>query len=202
MQALLALTAREHPELHARPGGAVLDARVPARSSSSCSGSSSRAAAVRGLTFGWVDRGRLGGVRPAADGVRRARRRDARGRDARGRTDDDEGRRGGLRSSSSRPATARRSSRREAGQRPAHADRGLHRPSQPQLADSVYQAVGTVLGVVNLGGRPPLVVAQPADRPDREPQRRSATSCRACSACRSCRSASSPRSRSSPIARS
>ncbi len=31
-------------------------------------------------------------------------------------------------------------------------------PSLPQLAGSVYQAVGTVLGVVNLGGRPPLVV--------------------------------------------
>ena len=31
-------------------------------------------------------------------------------------------------------------------------------PSRPQLEGSVYQAVGTVLGVVNLGGRPPLVV--------------------------------------------
>jgi ABC-2 type transport system permease protein len=34
-------------------------------------------------------------------------------------------------------------------------------PSRPQLAGSVYQAVGTVLGVVNLGGRPPLVVPSP-----------------------------------------
>jgi ABC-2 type transport system permease protein len=34
-------------------------------------------------------------------------------------------------------------------------------PSRPQLAGSVYQAVGTVLGVVNLGGRPPLVVPNP-----------------------------------------
>jgi ABC-2 type transport system permease protein len=34
-------------------------------------------------------------------------------------------------------------------------------PSRPQLQISVYQAVGTVLGVVNLGGRPPLVVPNP-----------------------------------------
>jgi ABC-2 type transport system permease protein len=34
-------------------------------------------------------------------------------------------------------------------------------PSRPQLAGSIYQAVGTVLGVVNLGGRPPLVVPSP-----------------------------------------
>jgi ABC-2 type transport system permease protein len=34
-------------------------------------------------------------------------------------------------------------------------------PSRPQLAGSIYQAVGTVLGVVNLGGRPPLVVPAP-----------------------------------------
>jgi ABC-2 type transport system permease protein len=34
-------------------------------------------------------------------------------------------------------------------------------PSRPQLAGSVYQAVGTVLGVVNLGGRPPLVMPSP-----------------------------------------
>jgi ABC-2 type transport system permease protein len=34
-------------------------------------------------------------------------------------------------------------------------------PSQPQGAGSVYQAVGTVLGVVNLGGRAPLVVPSP-----------------------------------------
>jgi ABC-2 type transport system permease protein len=34
-------------------------------------------------------------------------------------------------------------------------------PSRPSLEGSVYQAVGTVLGVVNLGGRPPLVVPDP-----------------------------------------
>jgi ABC-2 type transport system permease protein len=34
-------------------------------------------------------------------------------------------------------------------------------PSRPSLAGSVYQAVGTVFGVVNLGGRPPLVVPSP-----------------------------------------
>ena len=34
-------------------------------------------------------------------------------------------------------------------------------PSRPQLQGSIYQAVGTVLGVVNLGGRPPLVVPNP-----------------------------------------
>ncbi len=34
-------------------------------------------------------------------------------------------------------------------------------PSRAQLAGAVYQAVGTVLGVVNLGGRPPLVVPSP-----------------------------------------
>jgi ABC-2 type transport system permease protein len=33
--------------------------------------------------------------------------------------------------------------------------------SRPQLAGSVYQAVGNVLGVVNLGGRPPLVAPTP-----------------------------------------
>ncbi|HUP55764.1 MAG TPA: ABC transporter permease [Methylomirabilota bacterium] len=31
-------------------------------------------------------------------------------------------------------------------------------PSRQNLAGSVYQAVGSVLGVVNLGGRPPLVI--------------------------------------------
>ncbi len=34
-------------------------------------------------------------------------------------------------------------------------------PSRPQLVGSIYQAVGTVLGIVNLGGRPPLVVPSP-----------------------------------------
>ena len=34
-------------------------------------------------------------------------------------------------------------------------------PSRQQLAGSVYQVVGTVLGVVNLNGRPPLVVPDP-----------------------------------------
>ena len=34
-------------------------------------------------------------------------------------------------------------------------------PSRSNLMASVYQAVGNVLGVVNLGGRPPLVVPQP-----------------------------------------
>jgi ABC-2 type transport system permease protein len=34
-------------------------------------------------------------------------------------------------------------------------------PSRQQLAGSVYQVVGTVLGVVNLNGRPPLVVPNP-----------------------------------------
>ncbi len=34
-------------------------------------------------------------------------------------------------------------------------------PSRPQLQGTIYQAVGTVLGVVNLGGRPPLVVPSP-----------------------------------------
>jgi ABC-2 type transport system permease protein len=34
-------------------------------------------------------------------------------------------------------------------------------PSRATLAGSVYQAVGAVLGVVNLGGRPPLVVPDP-----------------------------------------
>jgi ABC-2 type transport system permease protein len=33
--------------------------------------------------------------------------------------------------------------------------------SRPQLAGSVFQAVGNVLGVVNLGGRPPLVIPKP-----------------------------------------
>ena len=34
-------------------------------------------------------------------------------------------------------------------------------PSRSNLMATVYQAVGSVLGVVNLGGRPPLVVPQP-----------------------------------------
>lgn len=34
-------------------------------------------------------------------------------------------------------------------------------PSRQNLVASVYQAVGSVLGVVNLGGRPPLVVPRP-----------------------------------------
>jgi ABC-2 type transport system permease protein len=34
-------------------------------------------------------------------------------------------------------------------------------PSRTNLQGTVYQAVGSVLGVVNLGGRPPLVVPQP-----------------------------------------
>ncbi len=34
-------------------------------------------------------------------------------------------------------------------------------PSRQNLAGAVYQAVGSVLGIVNLGGRPPLVVPQP-----------------------------------------
>jgi ABC-2 type transport system permease protein len=33
--------------------------------------------------------------------------------------------------------------------------------SRPQLAGSVFQAVGNVLGVVNLGGKPPLVIPKP-----------------------------------------
>ena len=34
-------------------------------------------------------------------------------------------------------------------------------PSRSNLVATVYQAVGSVLGVVNLGGRPPLVIPQP-----------------------------------------
>jgi ABC-2 type transport system permease protein len=34
-------------------------------------------------------------------------------------------------------------------------------PSRQNLTASVYQAVGSVLGVVNLGGRPPLVIPRP-----------------------------------------
>ncbi len=34
-------------------------------------------------------------------------------------------------------------------------------PSRAELAGSVFQAVGSVLGVVNLNGRPPLVVPEP-----------------------------------------
>ncbi len=34
-------------------------------------------------------------------------------------------------------------------------------PSRSNVMASVYQAVGSVLGIVNLGGRPPLVVPQP-----------------------------------------
>ena len=34
-------------------------------------------------------------------------------------------------------------------------------PSRQNLVASVYQAVGNVLGVINLGGRPPLVITRP-----------------------------------------
>ncbi|HEX5147988.1 MAG TPA: ABC transporter permease [Candidatus Limnocylindrales bacterium] len=34
-------------------------------------------------------------------------------------------------------------------------------PSRSNLVATVYQAVGSVLGVINLGGRPPLVIPQP-----------------------------------------
>ena len=34
-------------------------------------------------------------------------------------------------------------------------------PSRQQLQGSIYQVVGSVLGIVNLGGRPPLVVPSP-----------------------------------------
>ena len=44
-------------------------------------------------------------------------------------------------------------------------------PSRSALVGEVYQAVGSVLGVVNLGGRPPLVIPDARDVPDREPQR-------------------------------
>jgi hypothetical protein len=33
-------------------------------------------------------------------------------------------------------------------------------PSRQNLVGTVYQVIGSVLGVVNLGGRPPLVVPQ------------------------------------------
>lgn len=49
----------------------------------------------------------------------------------------------------------------QAGQGPPAAVRVYTDPSRGNLMASVYQAVGTVLGVVNLGGRPPLVVPQP-----------------------------------------
>src|SRR5688500_2733808 len=38
-------------------------------------------------------------------------------------------------------------------------------PSRANLAGSVYQVVGSVLGVINLGGRPPLVVPEPRTVP-------------------------------------
>ena len=49
----------------------------------------------------------------------------------------------------------------QAGQGPPATVRVYTDPSRSNLVASVYQAVGTVLGVVNLGGRPPLVVPQP-----------------------------------------
>jgi ABC-2 type transport system permease protein len=48
-----------------------------------------------------------------------------------------------------------------AGQGPPASVQVFTDPSRGNLVASVYQAVGTVLGVVNLGGRPPLVVPQP-----------------------------------------
>ena len=49
----------------------------------------------------------------------------------------------------------------EAGSGPPTRIEVLTDPSRAQLEGSVYQAVGTVLGVVNLGGRAPLVVPNP-----------------------------------------
>ena len=68
------------------------------------------------------------------------------------------------------------------GQRRARPrSRSVTDPSRSTLVASVDQAVGSVLGVVNLGGRPPLVVAA-APRPSRpRTSTSSATSCRASS---------------------
>ena len=59
-------------------------------------------------------------------------------------------------------ATARRSRRATAGSATTPASiTVITDPSRADLAGSVYQAVGAVLGIVNLGGRPPLVVPDP-----------------------------------------
>ena len=64
--------------------------------------------------------------------------------------------------SSSRRATARRSRPRPAGGR-RRRPRSRSTPTRrgQQLQGSVYQAVGTSSAIVNLGGRPPLVVPSP-----------------------------------------
>ena len=203
MRALLSPDAREHPELPARPRGAVLDARLPAdlhppvRLIFSGGGDSDS-------TLGWVDQDGSRGVGPAP----RPRSR---------RVDDVElvdGHRGGAlepmrkrraRRRHRRPgrATARRSPRRPPSGRTAGDGHRLHGPEPAvRAAGATFQVVGGVLGAVNLGGRPPLRRRRSRRRSRPRTSRSSATSCRASSGWRSCSSASSPRSRSSPTARS
>ena len=75
-------------------------------------------------------------------------------------------------------------------------------PSRPQLSASVYQVVAGVLGVVNLGGHPPLVGPRRRDGADREPQRDQLLRAEHARAVDHAGRASSPRSRSSATARS
>ena len=87
---------------------------------------------------------------------------------------------------------------RSAGGRAADPDRGLHRP----VAAAARRARSTrpsarVLGVVNLGGRPPLVVPSPQTVQTENLNCDQLLRAEHARACRSCRSASSRRSRSS-----
>ncbi len=124
------------------------------------------------LTLGWVDEDKSAaaaqlqaGFAPCTGVTLRRDRRDR-------RAEPDAERQGRRHRSSSRRATERRSLPRQTSGGGAPVELQVYTdPSRPQLQGSIYQAVGTVLGVVNLGGRPPLVVPEPADGPDREPQR-------------------------------
>ena len=133
-------------------------------SSSSCSGSIFQGGGGVELTLGWVDEDGSPASAAAADALRGAatgvdaRRHDPRPTRSRrcriGKVDAvivvPDGLRRRRRRGDAGPAT------------PAARSSGLHRPVAASSSQgSVYQAVGSVLGVVNLGGRPPLVVPQP-----------------------------------------
>ena len=162
MRALSALTIANIRELRARPRGPVLDPGLPAdlhlpvrvhlpgrrRRRPRRSRGSTRTARPRRPSC--APRSRRPTGSSWTDRVARRGRRS------------DEGRRGGR--GDRRPGRVRRprSAAASSGDRCAGLDRGRTPTRRARSSRrSVYQAVGSVLGVVNLGGRPPLVVPQP-----------------------------------------
>ena len=172
MHALLALTRRQHPELHPRPGGRVLDARLPARVHRPVRphlpGQRRRPADDR---LGRRGPDSAGAVKLQA-GVRRARWRHPDRRDPRGRAVDDmqvgkvdsvivvpAGYGAALAASQARPAA-------QPTQIEVYTD-----PSRPQLQGSDLPG-GRHGARHRQPGRPAAARRpEPADGPDREPQR-------------------------------